>query len=419
MKTYNDQPVNLLTSGLFIPEGAKRNGRGQSTRPVAVDLFCGAGGLSLGLERAGFDVKFAVDFDKHALGSYVANHPNTAYYHGDVRKLKSEDIRAAIGSQEITLVAGGPSCQGFSTHGKRDEDDSRNFLFKEFARIVGDLQPKFFLMENVKGLLAYRGGYFKKVITDAFGRSGYRVESRVLCAADYGAPQLRHRIFFIGTRLDVPISFPMPTHAPADEILTGRKPHVTVGDALSDLPLMKADFGRGDWKYATEPTTDFQRYARSKVKGEEISLHISRPLSKQAASIARHVSEGEGLRAVPPKYLPARFRKMRRVSSGALRRDCTTLYYRPSRAKPSYTITCNFRNVASGPFIHPLEDRSFSIREAARLMSFPDHYIFTGSSLPRQVGNSVPPLLGEAVGRQILKLASGSAKSNKVMVTTA
>lgn len=417
MKTYNGSLVNSLTSGLFIPENVERNGQGQPTRPVAVDLFCGAGGLSLGLERAGFDVKFAVDFDRHALGSYVVNHPNTAYYHGDVRKLKSQDIRTAIGNKEITLVAGGPSCQGFSTHGKRNEDDSRNFLFKEFARIVGDLQPKFFVMENVKGLLAYRGGHFKKVITDAFARSGYRVESRVLCAADYGAPQLRHRIFFIGTRLDVQISFPTPTHAPADELLPGRKPHVTVGDALGDLPLMKGDFARQDWKYATGPKTDFQRYARAKVKGGEVTIHISRPLSKQASSIARHVGEGEGLRAVPTKHLPERFRKMRRVSSGALRRDCTTLYFRPSRMKPSYTITCNFRNVASGPFIHPLEDRSFSIREAARLMSFPDHYVFTGSSLPRQVGNSVPPLLAEAVGRQILKLESACGATTKALVT--
>ena len=138
-----------------------------------------------------------------------------------------------------------------------------------------------------------------------------------------------------------------------------------------------------------------------------MTLHVGRPLSEQAGRLAQYIGQGEGLRAVPVEALPDRFKRMRTISNGQLRRDCTTLYHRLDPDKPSYTITCNYKNVASGPFLHPWEDRSISHREAARLMSFPDRYEFVGASFPRQIGNAVPPLLGRAIGSHLLGMLSG------------
>jgi len=381
--------------------------RSNSDSPVAIDLFCGAGGLSTGLQEAGFRIGMGVDLDPNAVATYAANHPTTPVYQKDVTSLRAIDIYRAAGTDDITLVAGGPSCQGFSTHGKRDKNDPRNFLFKEFVRLVRAVRPQFFVMENVRGLLDYSGGHYKEMIGKAFGAAGYRVISHVLCAADYGVPQLRHRIFFIGSRLDLPLSMPRPTHGPSDTLLFDLMPYVSVQDAIGDLPLLEGDFRRESSEYASRPASDFQRYARRYVRSKYVTLHHANGLSPQAMRIARHLTEGQGLRSVPVNRLPERFRRMRTISDGSLRRDCTTLYYRLDRNRPAYTITCYFRNVASGPFLHPLENRSLSNREAARLMSFRDSYEFRGTGLPRQIGNAVPPLLANAVGSHLLRILAG------------
>jgi DNA (cytosine-5)-methyltransferase 1 len=372
------------------------------SRPVVIDLFCGAGGLSEGLTQAGFDVRVGVDFDPHALATFSENHPTARAICADIADISGSDLIAAAGTNEIDLIAGGPSCQGFSTHGKRIEEDSRNFLFREFVRVVREVRPKFFVMENVKGLLVYSKGHFKNLIEQSFSRIGYRIASATLCAADYGVPQMRHRVVFIGTRLDVDLSFPAPLFG-ADSLLLPA--YVTVAEAISDLPLLGDQFARELWDYTSRPQTTYQKYARARAI-KSVTLHQSHPLSDQAARLAKYIGQGEGLRSVPPRYLPDRFKKMRRISTGELRRDCTTLYYRLDPDKPAYTITCNYRNVASGPFMHPYEDRSISHREAARLMSYPDHYVFRGAGIPRQIGNSVPPMMGAALGRHIRELLS-------------
>lgn len=367
--------------------------------PIAVDLFCGAGGLSEGLRQAGFSAAAAVDFDPTAMATFSRNHPEARAVMADISRVSGPDLIGHI-DREVDLVAGGPSCQGFSTHGKRNADDPRNFLFEHFIRLVEEINPKFVLMENVKGLLTYGRGQFKSRIEEAFDAIGYRVLSSTLCAADYGVPQMRHRVFFIGTRLsDVDLSFPARTHGAGQ----GLSPYVTVDDAIGDLPLMRGNYLGRLREYAGPPKTAFQRYARAH-SGECVTLHESGALSPPAAALAKHIGQGQGLRAVPPKFLPDRFKVMRTVSSGELRRDCTTLYHRLDPQKPSYTITTHYRNVASGPFLHPWEDRSLSHREAARLMSFPDYYEFTAPSLKRQIGNAVPPLLAKAIGEQVKTL---------------
>jgi DNA (cytosine-5)-methyltransferase 1 len=269
-----------------------------------------------------------------------------------------------------------------------------------------------FLMENVKGMLTYAKGEFRRQIEAAFREIGYRTDFTQVLAADYGVPQLRHRILFIGTREDdIELSFPAPTHG---DKVKGLRPYVTLAEAIGDLPLIKENYTTERRKYASAPKGAYQVYCRSGAR-TEVTLHVGRPLSKQASSLAAHIGQGQGLRAVPVKFLPKRFTKMRTISNGQLRRDCTTLYHRLDPSRPSYTITCNYKNVASGPFLHPFEDRAISHREAARLMSFPDRYQFLGASFPRQIGNAVPPLLAKAIGAHLLKLLSAgrSRKTNR------
>jgi DNA (cytosine-5)-methyltransferase 1 len=373
-----------------------------SGSPIVIDLFCGAGGLSNGLAQAGFKPILAVDFDRVAMATYRANHPNTKTMERDIARVTSAEVRQVVGKREIDLIAGGPSCQAYSTVGKRVEDDPRNYLFKHFVRLVSELQPKSFLMENVKGLLAFRNGYFRDVIEKAFSSAGYRVSSKVLCAADYGVPQRRHRIVFLGTRMGVPLSFPDPTHGEGN-LWGDLSEYVTVQDAIGDLPLLGDRLNEEQWAYASAPKTAFQCYARSGSRTKYVTLHQANGMSDAAREVVRLVGEGEGVRSIDPKLLPPRFKKMRRIKDGSLRKDCTTLYHRLARYAPAYTITCYFRNVASGPFVHPLEDRSLSFREAARLMSFQDTYRFCKPMLPRQIGNAVPPLLAKALGQHILQ----------------
>ena len=365
-------------------------------KPICVDLFCGAGGLSEGLRLAGYNSVMAVDLDGNSLETYQYNHPNTRVINADISGLSGAAIIDACEGEELDLLAGGPSCQGFSTHGKRDADDPRNFLFKQFIRIAEETQPKWVLIENVQGLLTYSKGYFRDLIVNELAAIGYQTRAQLVNAVDYGVPQRRKRIFFIGNRIGSPITFPEPTHG----MFRGQKSFVTIGDAIGDLPLMNGEFNQNAWDYVSPPTCDFQRYARQ--FSPTLTLHQANGMSEQARNVAQYIGEGEGLRAVPVEHLPERFKRMRRISSGELRKDCTTLYYRLDRTQPGYTITCYFRNVASGPFMHPLEDRSISMREAARIMSFQDRYRFLGTGIPRQIGNAVPPLLARAMGRHIL-----------------
>lgn len=368
---------------------------------IAIDLFCGAGGLSEGLRQAGFETRVGIDFDKTSIATYKINHPEAETILDDIANVTGEQLKALAKSDDIDLIAGGPSCQGFSTHGKRIQDDPRNFLFKHFVRLVDEVRPKMFLMENVKGMLSYSKGLFRKQIEEAFEEIGYKTAFTTICAADFGVPQLRYRVLFIGTRLEgIDLSFPKKTHGNSTDDL---KPYVTVEDAISDLPLMEGHYKEELRQYASDPKNAYQEYVRYGAS-KEVSLHISNALSPQAQLIANFVGQGEGLRAVPVEFLPERFKKMRTISNGQLRRDCTTLYHRLDPYKPSYTITCYYRNVASGPFLHPWEDRSLSHREAARLMSFPDNYQFTGANITRQIGNAVPPLMAKAIGLHILNL---------------
>lgn len=372
-----------------------------------VDLFCGAGGLSFGFELAGCQVVAAVDADPIAGETYRLQNPDVPLFTEDVRQIKGTQLLAAAGGP-VDLVIGGPSCQGFSTHGKRDPNDPRNYLFKEFVRLVKEIAPSWVVMENVKGLLTYDRGRYRDEIHASFRRIGYRIESRVLRAVDFGVPQFRERLFFIATRTDFPITFPAPTHCPPETAaILGLHPYVTVEDAIGDLDSIGEE-GEATG-YRSSPRTAFQRYAR-RHGPKRLTLHRAHRVSDLAMSIIKRVPQGAGIRAIPPRQLPERFRRMRTISTGALRKDCTTLYYRLDWSKPSYTITCYFTNVSSGPFVHPTQNRALTPREAARLQTFPDRYRFFDKQVQRQIGNAVPPLLAKAVAAEVISKFDGAAE---------
>lgn len=375
--------------------------RSAPPKPIAIDLFAGAGGLSLGLEQAGFDVRLGLDFDRHALATYEQNHAGVPML-ADVTSVRGSDLLAEAGVRQVDLLAGGPSCQGFSTHGKRIADDPRNFLYVEFMRLVQELQPTTVLIENVKGLLSTGKGAYKREIFESFAALGYSVDARVLHAVDFGVPQRRHRVFFVASRIDGSLRLPEPSHAPRDsvEVLSGNLlPYVTLAEAISDLEPIDAPDHSTFMPYQNRPQSEFQTEMRGAAEG--VWNQVTAPLSPLAHGIVSQLAPGQGLRSLPPERLPERFHRMRTISTGELRRDCTTLYHRLSMDEPAYTITCNFRNVSSGAFTHPHRDRSLTPREAARVQSFPDSFQFLGSSIPRQIGNAVPPRLARAVASQI------------------
>lgn len=378
----------------------------------AIDLFCGAGGLSQGFRQAGFDVRLGVDFDEDACATYRLNQPGAQALVADLRLLSAADLLDAAGLDEVEIVLGGPSCQGFSTHGRRSgwvrPDDSRNFLYREYARIVEELQPLCFVMENVPGLLYYDDGRFWERIRRRFVRAGYRVRHELLLAADYGIPQLRRRLLIVGTRLPGAVEFPARTHVGAlrrdhRELWETRRlakwphlaPHVGVWDAISDLPMIEAGEGEEHCRYGGPAQTNFQRRLRKDSRW--LYDHQAAPLSEGHLRQVEHVPEGGTWRDIPLDLLPKRFARIRRT-------DSTTLFGRLERTFPAYTITTQFNNVTTGCYTHPLQHRALSAREGARIQTFPDRYRFVGSleSKCRQIGNAVPPLLAEVVAQAVV-----------------
>lgn len=369
--------------------------------PIAIDIYAGCGGLSHGLRAAGFNVRYALDWDKYACETHQANLRDCVVECTDVRKVTGRHIQGITGP-DIDLVAGGPNCQGVSERGLRNPDDPRNFMFPEFVRLVSELRPRAFLMENVPGLAHLHNYDLLKQIFSSFERLGYSCAADVLLAAAYGVPQLRYRFFLIGTRENLPISFPAPTHFDSQESKLFGRPFVTVGDAISDLiPIGSARQEVEPLPYATDlPQNEYQIMMRD--MSSEVHNHAVSATQEINLKRASHIPEGGNWKDIPETLLPPRFFRCRMT-------DHSTTYARLRRDKPAYTITALFGNITAGAFTHPTENRALSIREGARLQSFPDTFRFSGprNSQYRQIGNAVPPLLATAVGKHILGMLRG------------
>lgn len=370
----------------------------------AIDLFCGAGGLTQGFRDAGFLVPFALDRDPTAMATYRKNHPKTATYLGSITDLSPMQIREMAGGH-VDVVVGGPSCQGFSTAGRRNgwvrDEDERIHLWKHMLAVVEELRPKAFLMENVPGLVYWKDGEFGATIVERFENLGYSVDHDILLAADFGVPQRRRRLFMVGLLGGKPFSFPGPTHhggwrrdrlaeGEAERQRRGLMRHISCWEAIADLPPLGEGPGAPILARLQTRSTPFMRAMRRGAK--DIRDHEVAPLGDYHRALVKHVAPGGTWRDIPPHLLPDRFRGMRRS-------DSTNLLGRLDPTLPSYTMTTQFTNVTVGCNTHPFEPRSLSIREGARLQTFPDSYVFMGSvaNRARQIGNAVPPVLGSAL----------------------
>jgi len=369
---------------------------------TAIDLFCGAGGLSEGFRQAGFNVLVGQDFDAAAGETFAATHPGATFIGGRIQDVTPAQMLKAAGKKrgEIDVIVGGPPCQGYSVYNhQRGESDPRAGLFREYLRIVRGIQPRWLVMENVTGITSIAGGGIVHEIKSAMHALGYRVDMRVLKAEEFGVPQERRRVFFVATRTDAPILFPEPTHGP------GLKPFVTVWDAISDLPVLHNGDAESPRHYAKMPQNAYQTLLRGSLK--EVRNHSAGRLARINQERMKHIPPGGSWRDIPNDLLPAGMLR-------ANRSDHTKRYGRPRKTDLACTILTKC-DVHWGAYIHPVQDRAFTVREAARLQSFPDTFEFLGSRTEQyvQVGNAVPPLLGRKVAEALLRADKAVESPNK------
>lgn len=367
---------------------------------TAIDLFCGAGGLSEGLRQAGFDVRAGSDFNEAAGATFERTHGTAKFLGGPIQDLAVDDfLRASkLRVGELDVLTGGPPCQGYSVYNhKRGMDDARSTLFREYLRIVEGLSPRWVVMENVTGITSAGNGAALHAIIEGFTKLGYRIEWRVLRAEEYGVPQERRRFVFMGNRTGEPIVWPEPTH--------GRdlQPLVTVFDAISDLPLLHNGESAMGHDYTSAPRSAYQAELREGSKG--VFNHAAPRLASINMQRMKHIPQGGSWRDVPVELLPRGMRAARRC-------DHTKRYGRLQWDRQSSTILTKC-DIHWGAYIHPEQDRSLTVREAARFQSFPDWFVFEGSQTEQfvQVGNAVPPILGRQLGLALLSGSEGMRKA--------
>lgn len=368
-----------------------------SYKPTLIDLFSGCGGISRGFERSGFRSLLALDTDRDSLASYRRNHPSAVTLLGDIRTVEPRQIADMVGasSGSVDCLVGGPPCQSFSKNvraSSRFFEDPRNNLYSWFMDIVGHLQPKCVLIENVAELANAHNGVVREQICDRLLGMGYSVTWKRLLAADYGVPQLRRRVFFLASRVgDEHLHFPEPTHQPdaGDGQLIPLPRYVSVREAISDLPALEHGEGTDPTSYATPPRSDYQ--ASMRTNGEELHDHVARRLAPLQLERLRAIRPGQRMRDLPTSL------QTRSGYGGA--------YARLAWDDPALTITTWVFHPGSGRFGHPSDDRTITMREAARLQSFDDGFRFNGSynSKSRQIGNAVPPRLAARLAEVLLR----------------
>jgi len=361
-------------------------------RPVCVDLFCGAGGLSEGFQQAGFRVAAGNDINTFAGETFARTHREAEFLPGPIEEIESRQFLEAAGVRkgELTCLIGGPPCQAFSVYNhQRGLHDPRSRLFREYLRIVEDLRPKWIVMENVTGITSVGSGRPVKEITSGLGRLGYDLDVVVLRAEEYGVPQERRRIFFVANATGAPITWPTPTHGP------GLRPFVTVWDAIGDLPrLANGEDPGGPVRYRTTPKCEYQLLLRAGAT--RVNNHAAPRLAGINLERMKYIPEGGSWRDLPIELLPAGMKRARRC-------DHTKRYGRLRKTGLSCTVLTKC-DLHWGSFIHPDQDRVITVREAARLQSFPDCFEFSGPRTEQyiQVGNAVPPLLGKRIAEAIM-----------------
>lgn len=347
-----------------------------------IDLFSGVGGLSYGFSVIdAFNIVAANEIERDISVAYTLNHKSVKMMNVDINDITEEYLKGIIGNTKIDLVIGGPPCQSYSTLGKRQLDDRAN-LFLQYKRILSYIQPRAFIFENVVGLLSMDKGRHFKRIQKEFEELGYDLKYKILNAVDYGVPQQRERVILVGFKGKNTFEYPSPTHG------YGLLPYVTLADAIGDLPKLKSG-AKGD-EYISDADNDFLKFVR-KNGTTALSEHIAPKNGTHLIKIMEALEDGQSKDDLPEEIRP---------KSGY-----GNTYAKLWWNKPSTTITRNFACPSSSRCIHPRDSRAMTIREGARLQSFPDDYKFYGSAGMKrlEIGNAVPPLLSIAIAGQMLK----------------
>lgn len=346
---------------------------------VGCDIFCGAGGMSLGAALAGIDIKIAVENNQYAAQSFEKNHEKTSVLVDDIRNVNPE----IFFPKSPFIVFGGPPCQGFSRSNTvtRNSKNEKNSLFEEFIRFIEVLSPEWCIFENVEGFVSFQKGKVLKELYDSLDRIGYTPSFDTLVASDYGVPQERRRFFMVGNKSGIKYKFPKP-----------HKKKFSVADAIFDLPILKNGDLIEELPYKGKPFSEFASEMRRNSK-KATQNYVSR---NQDYVIERYkyIKPGQNWKAIPDELM-TNYKDKSKCHSG--------IYRRLNPDLPSVVIA----NYRKNMLIHPNQNRGLSVREAARLQSFPDDFAFQGPlmHIQQQIGNAVPPLLAKAIFEHLIKQA--------------
>lgn len=345
---------------------------------IGVEIFSGPGGMGLGAARAGIDVKLAIEKNTYAAQTYLANHKNTTVVVDDIENITEFKFERR---KEEVILFGGPPCQGFSNSNRmtRSAKNPKNWLFKQFLRVVGKIDPDWVVIENVPGLKNMDKGYFLDMICKDLKELGYTPNVKILNAADFGVPQKRERLFIVGSKKGVAFDFPIGDF---------KDNHVTVKEAIFDLPKLENGDMKSKEGYSGKPISEYGRKMRRNLR--KVSQNFVTKNSELVVDRYHHIKQGNNWQDIPSELMK-NYKDHTRCHHG--------IYRRLEEHKPAMVIA----NYRKSMLIHPTENRGLSVREAARLQSFPDDYEFIGPLIhqQQQVGDAVPPMLAEAVFRKI------------------
>jgi DNA (cytosine-5)-methyltransferase 1 len=349
---------------------------------IGVEIFAGAGGMATGAVMAGIDVRLAIESDTYAAQTYMANHKKTTVVIDKIQNIKEFNFER---NNETVVLFGGPPCQGYSYSNRktRSQENPKNWLFKEFTRSVKLVNPDWIVIENVPGLKKMDNGFFLKAICHDLRDLKYTPNVKILNAADFGVPQKRERIFIVASKHGIAFDFPVGEYVDNP---------ITVVDALFDLPELQNGSMESNLRYRTKPISEYAK----KVRGNK-KIVTQNYVSKNSETIVeryKYINQGSNWRDIPSELM-SNYKDHTRCHS--------SIYRRLAENEPA-VIIANYRK---SMIIHPTEHRGLSVREAARLQSFPDHYEFSGSldQKQQQVGNAVPPLLAEKIFKKILEVS--------------
>lgn len=381
MTLFGEEPINRWDKSVKVEEnwyywkGVPIVSKGEmkkSARPIVVELFCGCGGTSLGFEMAGYDIWVGCDIHRLSIETFRRNHSGVSTILGDIKDISPEQVLGLLKGRQVDVLIGGVPCQGFSLNNrKRHEDDERNLLYKEFIRFVEALKPKAVVLENVSGMKS-TGNFVPEIELGLSEAAGMTVKSRLLYAPDYGVPQARTRLVFIGVK-DKVFDFDSikKTHGPEVGI-----PYNTVWDAISDLPHLKSNESAS--RYSQKPISEYQRMMRGDVPDDGLTCHQAPNHPQSVIDLIHNTKPGD------PMY--PKFKQRIRLT-----------WDNPSPTQVSGGIRPSFQ------FSHPQDDRGLTIRERCRIQSFPDSFVVEGGIVQGRVqtGNAVPPLLAKAIAEAI------------------